>query len=557
MVRAVTRRRMLRASAAASLGLGGAAVLAACGEIQVVTKEVPVDRVVVKEVPVETVVTKTEIKEVPVERVVMQTQVQVKEVEVEKVVEKVVEVEKVVTQIVEVEKGVEKVVEVEAMPVKEPVQIEFLNDHTSGPRGEAMKWALDRFAQEFPHIKVRFIPQPAEFTEWFNIRLAAGTQGEIALLAGWFNWSWVQYGAFAQINDTLAKHDGFDPAAYFATPDINTLNVHNKPYSGLDSMQGPAFGLPYQGNMTSYRYNLEIAESAGIDLPATSVHAGGSWGLETDFLEAMKQARDPETDKYGIAAAGGSWPATGWWAIGMSNRDDSMVWYNADATHFELFDDGGDRGFRLAIDMIHEYDVAYPPEARERVSGEFGDPFSAGNVFCNVAGGGHGSIVNRVQDRFPWTIGANPEGVRGTIPANFDGQPHVVTNAASARGTLDETIELLVFMSGEQVQTRIAIEGGSTPANKAAMFSSEHALSVPRGGHILGEIAELPDHRHGQMAHPDWLEILVSTFFASAVSGEQTVDEHIEEHIRIKDAKLTRTHDNWEALKAFAESLPS
>lgn len=59
------------------------------------------------------------------------------------------------------------------------------------------------------------------------------------------------------------------------------------------------------------------------------------------------------------------------------------------------------------------------------------------------------------------------------------------------------------------------------------------------------------------MAHPDWLKILVSTFFSKAASGEQTADEHIGEHIKVKDEKVTRTHDNWEALKAFADSLTS
>ena len=165
MVRAVTRRRMLRASAAASLGLGGAVVLAACGETQVVTKEVPVERLVVKEVPVETVVTKTEIKEVPVERVVTQTQVQVKEVEVEKVVEKVVEVERVV------EKVVEKVVEVQAQ--RPPVNLVFVNDHSSGPRGAALQWALDRFRQEAPHINARYTPQPDAYATAFGVQIQA------------------------------------------------------------------------------------------------------------------------------------------------------------------------------------------------------------------------------------------------------------------------------------------------------------------------------------------------------------------------------------------------
>ena len=75
---AVSRRRLLQGAAAGLFGAAGAAVLAACGETQVVTKEVikevPVERVVtkevIKEVPVETVVTKEVIKEVVVERVV-------------------------------------------------------------------------------------------------------------------------------------------------------------------------------------------------------------------------------------------------------------------------------------------------------------------------------------------------------------------------------------------------------------------------------------------------------------------------------------------------------
>jgi len=75
---AVSRRRLLQGAAAGLFGAAGAAVLAACGETQVVTKEV------IKEVQVETVVTKEVIKEVPVERVV--TQEVIKEVVKEVVV---------------------------------------------------------------------------------------------------------------------------------------------------------------------------------------------------------------------------------------------------------------------------------------------------------------------------------------------------------------------------------------------------------------------------------------------------------------------------------------
>ena len=85
--RGVSRRQLLRVAVLGSGSATLAAILAACGETQVVTKEVPVE--------IET------IKEVPVDRVVVQ------EVPVEVEVEKLVEVEKVVE--VEVEVEVERV----------------------------------------------------------------------------------------------------------------------------------------------------------------------------------------------------------------------------------------------------------------------------------------------------------------------------------------------------------------------------------------------------------------------------------------------------------------
>ena len=123
-------------------------------------------------------------------------------------------------------------VEVEKPPERKTASIEFHHDHTSGTRGAAMKWALDRFAKEFPHINVTFVPQPAAFTETFNIKIVAGAQGELALLSGWFAWIWIQGGAFTQINDELAKHDAWDATGMYAQPDVFTLNLRNTRYNG-------------------------------------------------------------------------------------------------------------------------------------------------------------------------------------------------------------------------------------------------------------------------------------------------------------------------------------
>ncbi len=108
----VSRRAVLRTGLAGLAGGVGAAALAACGETQVVTKEVPVETTVVKEVPVEKIVRETEVREVPVEKIVTQQveKVVTMTVEVKQVVEVPVEVK--VEKVVEVEKIVEKVVEV-------------------------------------------------------------------------------------------------------------------------------------------------------------------------------------------------------------------------------------------------------------------------------------------------------------------------------------------------------------------------------------------------------------------------------------------------------------
>ena len=88
----LTRRRLLRLGAVGAVGTAATAMLAACGESQVVTVEKLVTQTQIKEVPVDRIVTQTVVKEVVVDKIVPQTVV--KEVPVDRVVEKVVTVEK-------------------------------------------------------------------------------------------------------------------------------------------------------------------------------------------------------------------------------------------------------------------------------------------------------------------------------------------------------------------------------------------------------------------------------------------------------------------------------
>ena len=262
----------------------------------------------------------------------------------------------------------------ETRPQKKAVEIEFVHDHVSGPRGEAMKWGLSNFASRYPDINVRFVSQPSDFVDSFAILQAANSQGEVALLSGHFFMSWAEAEAFAQINDALSKNPRYDANATYFAPDAFTINFWNRvPSSHLEPISGPQYGLPYQGNLFGYAYNVTLMTNAGVDFPTV-----GKWGLEGEFRDALRQCTDAEQNTFGCQATAGGWPHNLTIPLAMANRDDLMPMYNSDATHLEVYDDGGDRGLRYLIDLIQKDKVSYTPEHSQQLQGEFQDPFSAG-----------------------------------------------------------------------------------------------------------------------------------------------------------------------------------
>ena len=228
MRRLISRRHMLRGAAVGASGVAGLAALAACGETQVVTvekiveREVPVERVVEKEVPVERVVERVVQKEVPVDRIV----------------------EKVVT----------REVMVEAMPAARTVKVEHATDHTSGPRGAAMSWAIERFALQRPDIKVKFIPQDHIYYEKIAVEAVAGTLSESNLLNGVSFQQFAGAGIWLNIDDIVAKKDGTRRTTGSSRTSTRTKS-QVYPYDST-RLQGPLYGLPYQGAIGGLAYNV-------------------------------------------------------------------------------------------------------------------------------------------------------------------------------------------------------------------------------------------------------------------------------------------------------------
>ena len=538
-------------------GMAGAISLAACGERRIVTEEVPVERVVVKEVEVERVVTqrvetfvtqaveKIVRREVPVEKVV----------EVQKVVQ--VPVERVVQKVVEKEvtREVEAIVEIETTPQRPRAVIRLANDHASGARGVTMSWALDAFQQQFPHIAVKFEPPSHLYAETFSILIEAAAQPELALLDGGFLNTWVHRGGFARIDGALKKHPDWNPANWYAPPDEMSVGQFDddraaRPAPHTGGYEGVMFGMPYQGNINGAIYNFTLLEQHGIPMPLE-----GSHHLEREAADLFAQATDPETGTYGLRMHPNAWLIWGSWARATQNTGNHM--YRApDQLHWDMFNDGGDRGFALAVDTIRR-GVAMPLDQIAAVAGEAGTPFAAGKQARHWTAGGLGNSIRHVEDRFSWGLGPVEEGDRGPFPHHFTNQGHYCTATAERNGLVEECTETLLFFAGPEVQGRIAIDRGSLPMLKSVIQSDEFKAGPPQNHGYYKTWMDKTDHHHWQTGHPSWWEWYESFRAADPLfNGDMSIDEGMQRIINTSDRVLENTKGEYDEWKAWIDALP-
>ncbi len=503
----MTRRQVLKALGVGGLGAGGAALLAACGETQIVTKEVPIETIVVKEVPVETVVTKTEIKEVQVEKVVTQ------------VVQEVVEVEKVVEKVVE--RVVEKVVEVEAQ--RPPVVLTFATDHTSGPRGAAVQWAVENWATKRPDVKVLVEPVGGGYWDTLSIRAAAGTLPEMVLWDGHLFNAWRDDNTVLQLNDVLTKMDGWNEEEYYYIPNLWTDNGHEDDHSfpPPTKLHGNQYGVTYQGGINGFIYNQTLVDELGAG------HPDDSWTWD-DLMENAQRTTDPEQGLWGLDG-GGNWYS--WHPLIWSGNEE--FFRSPDDTKFTLYDNGGSAGIQFIHDAVFEHEVAVPIAEISETRGEFSSPFTAGiqAYYLTERVRQTARPLIQIKDRFEWSLAPVPvnpaTGKSGTF---WSCQFHAVTSGAEARGNVAETAEVCLYF-GTEVQHRVAgVDRGHLPMWRPALETVEAQAGPPNNMHFLKQYADGTENRHRQYRMPNWGEWYQSWIGMEQLYmlGENSLEEMIE-----------------------------
>ncbi len=169
----------------------------------------------------------------------------------------------------------------EAPPQQSFVSINYSTDHTSGPRGKATQWGVEKFTQLEPNIGVKVVHRPGGEQP---ILLASGVAPEV-LLGNQFVFSNFQPdGAFVNITDVAhqnAEKFRVDFDAIYFLPDLYTDNDWDHRFPAPDRIYGDMFGLSFQPGVSGWYYNVTMAEANGVSAPTRRLDVGRPVGQRT------------------------------------------------------------------------------------------------------------------------------------------------------------------------------------------------------------------------------------------------------------------------------------
>ena len=299
-------------------------------------------------------------------------------------------------------------------------------------------------------------------------------------------------GAFAPIDDWLAKSSDFAPEDFFFLPDTFSHDKldHSYPQPVMSpTYQYRQFGLPFELSISGFLANVSLAESAGVRLPGSEK----SWTWD-DWTEWDARMTDPETGTFGT------------WA-----RDDYAGQYLPQMYTNGLkkpFDDGLTKtmfdqpealeAWSYLIDKVFERKTS--PTVREAgaLAGEHGNPFAAGKIgiWPTDKVGSTGVEAAQIKDRFTWTLlpeviapGGGPPGHSWSMRANL------VTVGAWHEGSVEQAVHLVLYLAGEDYQGRVGVERGHVPVHRSAIEEPDAIAPPPGGMKWLKVYADRTDNR--------------------------------------------------------------
>ncbi|HVG96378.1 MAG TPA: sugar ABC transporter substrate-binding protein [Chloroflexota bacterium] len=407
----------------------------------------------------------------------------------------------------------------EAAPARTrgPVTVRLATDWLDGPRGDTLKMAVPAFQAQRPDVTVQVDAITGDYFTAINTQIAAGTIQEVVLFEGNFFQSFKDQGAFTAIDEAL-KGQKVSMADYSVVP-------------GIYQDKGKQFGMPFQLVLSGWIYNVDLFEERGLKPP------DDTWTWD-DVLAAAQALTRPERNQYGIHVTNNDQFVWGPLLFSAGAR-----WHNAERTKTLLADAGGAEAFQWLIDLIHRHRVSPAPAQTNEVKGSFGNPFLAGKIgMLPGAISGTGGTVRNVGDRFRWDLMPTPKHPKTKKATHvWNDQPHVLMNVAGKLGVTEQATALIIFLAGDVVQSRVAVDRGSIPVLKRLQSGPEYLKPPPNSMKQVAANLRDPDiQTPGYIKGWDEWRPAYSQAVDRAFTGEESAPQALRNAVTAADAVLTR-----------------
>ena len=476
----MSRRRLLRASVFAGVGAAGLTALAGCGETQVV--EV--------------------IKEVPVEKVV------------EKVKEVAVVEEKVVTKIVEVEKA-----------QRETQRMVFLHFFT----GDLWKLMFDPLTKDFT-AKFPWI-------QWFGVHSSYGQLPAklVTMAAGGQppDGSSIDNNS---IQEMIARGllENLDPWIEQSNIDFmdDLIPARVEQQRGPD---GGLYALPEDLGSAAIFLNKPLFAEKGVELP------DGSWSYE-DIVETAKKLTFDKTgnnvaasgfDPDNIDTFGFYFQKNLYGFYDMTHGYNGMEYFDFEFTKTRFTEPDSIAALQFFADMIHKEHVALSPAAFDVLKAGGVSPFTTGKIGFGHFGTGLNGVLHRensqLKDYEVTNVPTTP-----TTTVTTGGQGFVITKAGKAK---EAAWEWTKFIAEAENQKFMALNGRWTPIRMSVA-----SFAAPKDGIPKNFVTAFFDQalEHGfapYWSKPGWAEIrnAIQAEIDPLWSGESDAAEVAEQVQRVGD----------------------
>jgi multiple sugar transport system substrate-binding protein len=348
-------------------------------------------------------------------------------------------------------------------------------------------------------------PIGGDYFDRLQIQFSGGTVADVILFEGVLALEYINEGLIADLAPTLESLN-IDFAKWRPGP------------VDIFLQEGKVYALPFQLTPAVWFYNKTMFQEKGVPEPDDT----WDWADALDAAMALTDA--PNTYGY--------WAQVdlnhGFGSMGLTNTEGH--WVTDDFTHTRFDDPGYADAIRWVINAVHEHKVApLPSEVDGLLTTGVTNLFVTGKIGMNPANAGSvGSYGRNIGDRFEWDLMPTPKGpLTGRGGGLWNDQPHVVTSGAIDRDVLAQSIELVLYLAGDEVQTNIATDRGSCPTVAAIQESDTYMAPPPDNMHIV--IDELKNEV-GPRYFPRYLEwhTAILKEFELGLIGERDADATIE-----------------------------